>query len=173
MGRVGSFPDSGMLPKKFSSWIPGSSSRLATRRLHTAAPEPSHCQPGTSVLQAWRPKSAQVEALPPRQPACMQMRHYSNPHSLQRAVSSPWALDRQPSRRSPAGGPGGAGRETAVSEPAFCDASSSLGPMLLPPFLPMASNLPVVSFQGREGGGGGFSACSGGPQSCSLPSFRE
>ena len=51
--------------KKFSGWIPDSSSGLATQgprathRLCTPAPGPSPCQPGM-MLKAWGLKSAQV-----------------------------------------------------------------------------------------------------------------
>ena len=84
----------------------------------------------------------------------MLMRHYSHPLSPRSLVI---VLDlRTCGCRAPTPGGLGAGcqgTKTVVSEAVFCNILASLGPLLWPTVLPMASNLMLVPFkEGRKEG---------------------
>ena len=126
------------------------------------APGPSPCQPGTSMLKARGLESAQVVG---NYPACLCL--HVDEALLKPALSAGRlviVLDlgtcgyRAP---TPGGfGAGCQGTKTVVGEAVLCDVSASLGPLLWPTLLPVASNLMFVPFkEGRKEGRREFSAC--------------
>lgn len=165
--------------KKFSGCIPDSSSGLATggpratHRLHTPAPGPSPCQPGTSVLKAWGLESAQVVD---NYPACCCL-HVDEALLKPTLSAGSLVIVLDPGTcgcRAPTPsdfGAGCQGTKTIVSEAVLCDALASLGPLLWPTLLPVASNLMFVPFkEGRKEGRREFSAC---PDALRLSSVNE